>query len=157
LSNVYPTIKQWRYLVDKEEKRDNAESLPVKYSSSPSMGVLPQEANLKVFEEFADCEEYSSGFPQTITWMEEGQYCKGRYIGCRENVGRNKSKVYSISCNNEEINIWGTTILDQLFEKSAPRIGDLLCIVYDGECPSARGLNPVKLFTLLVKRMEHKS
>jgi hypothetical protein len=133
---------------EKDEKK-----MLAKQNSMPSMGVIPYEySGALSIEGMEGCEEYSSTFPHTITWIEEGQYCKGEYVGIRENIGKNKSKVYVILCDGEEINIWGTKILDQLFDKSVPRVGDTICIIYDGECPSTRGLNPTKLFTLLVKR-----
>lgn len=103
--------------------------------------------------------ETLSGFPPSPNWEKPGEALFGYYVGMRDNIGPNNSRLYEIAMprKNEEpltIAAWGSAALDRLFDSAYPAVkqGDKIAIVYLGEKPTKRGLNPVKLFALKIVR-----
>jgi hypothetical protein len=104
--------------------------------------------------------ETLAGFPPSPEWREPGEAIWGEFIGLRTDVGPNKSRIYEIAAYQGDhqppvtVAVWGSAALDRLFDSAYPPIqmGDRVGIVYLGEKPTQRGLNPVKLFALRVLR-----
>lgn len=109
-------------------------------------------------QEFAEG-EVMAGFPPSPKFERKGDCVFGEFVGLRERVGPNESRVYELAIPNGKdsmtIAVWGSTALDRLFDSAYPPIqqGDRLAIIFMGEKETKRGLNPVKLFALKVKRM----
>jgi hypothetical protein len=104
--------------------------------------------------------ETLSGFPPSAKFEKRGDCIFGEYIGLRENVGPNNSRHYELSVPRGvgqepmTVGVWGSAALDRLFDSAFPPVqqGDKVAMIYLGEKATKRGLNPVKLFALKVKR-----
>ena len=113
-------------------------------------------------EEFKRAETLS-GFPPSPKWENPGDALFGYYVTTREDIGPNHSRLYEISVPRKDqepmtVAVWGSAALDRLIDGAFPKIktGDKLGIIYCGEKPTKRGLNPVKLFALKVARADGK-
>ncbi len=113
-------------------------------------------------EEFKRAETLS-GFPPSPKWEKVGDALFGYYVGMREKIGPNESRLYEISVPRKDeepltVAVWGSAALDRLIDSAFPRIktGDKIAIIFCGEKPTKRGLNPVKLFALKVARADGK-
>jgi hypothetical protein len=109
-------------------------------------------------KEFQDAETLA-GFPPSAKFEHPGDCVFGEFINRRESVGPNNSCLYELSVPNGSgggmtVAVWGSAALDRLFDLAYPPIqpGDRLAFIYQGEKDTKRGLNPVKLFQLKVKR-----
>jgi hypothetical protein len=109
-------------------------------------------------EEFRGSETLA-GFPPSAKFENPGDCVFGEFIGMRESVGPNSSRLYELSVPNGAgegmtIAVWGSAALDRLFDSAYPPVqsGDRMAVIYCGDKPTKRGLNPVKLFALKVKR-----
>jgi len=114
-------------------------------------------------DEFKNSETLS-GFPPSPEWKEPGQALFGYFIGMREKIGPNESRLYEISVPRKgedplTVAVWGSAALDRLFDSSFPpiRTGDKLGFIFLGEKPTKRGLNPVKLFALKIARADGRT
>lgn len=104
--------------------------------------------------------ETLAGFPPSPEWRKPGEALFGDFIGVRTDVGPNHSRLYEIAAYQGEdkdpltVAVWGSAALDRLFDSAYPPIqtGDKMGIIFLGEKDTKRGLNPVKLFALKVKR-----
>lgn len=103
--------------------------------------------------------ETLSGFPPSPKWEKAGEAIFGYFVGLRENIGPNNSRLYELSVPRGEeepltVAVWGSAALDRLFDSSFPPVqsGDKVAIIFLGEKGTKRGLNPVKLFALKVVR-----
>lgn len=107
--------------------------------------------------------ETLSGFPPSPKWETPGQALFGYYVTMRENIGPNESRLYEISVPRKDeepltIAVWGSAALDRLMDSAYPKIkmGDKIAIIFLGEKPTKRGLNPVLLFALKILRPDGK-
>lgn len=108
--------------------------------------------------------ETLAGFPPSPEWVKPGDALFGEYIGMRTDVGPYKSRIYEIAAYQGEdkepltVAVWGSEALDRLFDSAYPpiQLGDRVGIIFLGEKPTQRGLNPVKLFALKVLRQGGK-
>lgn len=99
------------------------------------------------------------GLPPSPVFKVPGDAVFGIYVGMRDNVGPNNSRVYEIMAHKgpdekpELTAVWGSTAIDRMFDSAMPKIkaGDKIGFVYLGERATKRAQNPVKLFKLLVK------
>lgn len=104
--------------------------------------------------------EVLSGFPPSAKFEKPGDCIFGEYVGMRENVGPNNSRLYEVAAfqgvDKEPllVAVWGSTALDRLFDSAYPPInqGTRIAVIYVGEKMTKRAQNPVKLFALKVKR-----
>jgi hypothetical protein len=104
--------------------------------------------------------ETLAGFPPSAKFDRVGDCIFGEFVGMRESVGPNASRLYELSVpgtNNGEamsVAVWGSAALDRLYDSAYPPIqsGDRLAFIFLGEKATKRGLNPVRLFALKVKR-----
>lgn len=105
-----------------------------------------------------------SGFPPSPEWKKPGEALFGYYVMTREGVGPNESRLYEIAVPRKDdepltVAVWGSAALDRLMDSAFPALkqGDKLAIIFLGEKPTKRGLNPVKLFALKILRPDGKS
>jgi len=109
--------------------------------------------------------ETLSGFPPSPQWERPGQALFGEFVVLRDHVGPNDSRLYEIAAFQGEgkdpisVAVWGSAALDRLFDSAYPPIqmGDRVAIIFLGEKPTKRGLNPVKLFALKIVRKSGQS
>lgn len=108
--------------------------------------------------EFKGCETLA-GFPPSAKFEQPGDCVFGEFVGVRDGVGPNASRLYELSISSETgdnltVAVWGSAALDRLFDSAYPPVqsGDRMAVIYVGEKATKRGLNPVKLFALKVKR-----
>lgn len=108
--------------------------------------------------EFGNAETLA-GFPPSPKFEKVGDAVFGYYIRMQTDVGPYHSRLYELSVPRGSddpltIAVWGTSALDRLFDSAFPAIeaGDKLAIIFLGEKPTKRGLNPVKLYALKVAR-----
>lgn len=109
-------------------------------------------------EEFKGAETLA-GFPPSAKFDKPGDCVFGEFVTMREGVGPNSSRLYELSLPNGSgesmtVAVWGSAALDRLFDSAYPPVqsGDRLAVIFIGEKPTKRGLNPVRLFALKVKR-----
>lgn len=104
-----------------------------------------------------------SGFPPSPEWKAPGDALFGYFVMMREKVGPNESRLYELAVPRKDeepltVAVWGSAALDRLVDSCFPPLksGDKLAIMFLGEKPTKRGLNPVKLFALKVVRPDGK-
>lgn len=82
-----------------------------------------------------------------------GQSIQGIFIDKEEEVGQYKSNMYTLRQeNNEEIKIWGSTVLDSLMEKVP--FGSEARITFNGTQPSKNGRNPWKDYKVEFRELD---
>lgn len=108
---------------------------------------------------FFDDAQTASGFPPSAKFENPGDCVFGTFIEMRENVGPNNSRIYTLDVpvskdHTEVVSVWGSAALDRLYDSFFPAIqsGDRMAVIYLGTKETKKGLNPVKLFSLKVKR-----
>lgn len=62
---------------------------------------------------------------------------EGELVGVEENVGPNKSKMYTIKTDDEEVKVWGSTVLDDKLT-NVPK-GSYVKLEYEGKQKSKKG------------------
>ena len=74
----------------------------------------------------------------TWNYIEEGKGAEiiGVYISKEENVGENKSIIYTLEVNGETVSVWGSTVLDVRMKNI--KAGEDVKIVYLGREPSQK-------------------
>ena len=80
----------------------------------------------------------------------EDDSISGVLINIQENVGANKSMLYTIEQDKKPTNVWGSAILDQ--RMVGVKIGDLIRITYKGLGEAKQGHNAPKIFKVEVNR-----
>ena len=53
----------------------------------------------------------------TFEFKNEGDSVEGVYTSKQEDVGPNKSKMYSLDVDGKEVKVWGSTVLDNKFKQ----------------------------------------
>jgi len=87
--------------------------------------------------------EMNQSWPPKGEELKEGSSIEGRYVNKKENVGKNKSNVYTLEHDDgSKTDVWGGTVIDARMEEVA--IGKMVKIVYRGEKPSKNYSNPYK-------------
>lgn len=82
----------------------------------------------------------------------EDDSIEGVLIKIVENVGANKSMLYTIEKDGKPTNIWGSTILDQ--RMVGIKVGDLIRITYKGLGEKVGGKNAPKIFKVEVDKVQ---
>jgi hypothetical protein len=73
-----------------------------------------------------------TSWPEKGQDLEVGDSVQGRYVGKKENIGKNKSNVYVIEQQDgSKVGVWGSTVIDARFETIA--VGKMVAIEYVGE------------------------
>lgn len=68
--------------------------------------------------------------------LKDGDEIMGKYLGKKENIGRNKSLVYEIETDKGTMGVWGSTVLDTRLKNV--KEGDGVKIIYKGLVKSER-------------------
>lgn len=106
-------------------------------------------------------DEAPTGFNPLIDFQDEpGRWIVAKYIGARQDIGPNASKMYDFEAYNPEtkqtvvVSLWGSTILDKkmalLENKGSLKSGKFCFVQYLGAINTARGMNPAKNFKIVV-------
>ena len=80
--------------------------------------------------------------PQIWEYDFEGDFIEGRLVRSQEDVGVNKSMLYSIETPEGVKSVWGSAILDS--KMALVKIGDKIKITYKGLAEAKSGKNPAK-------------
>lgn len=145
---------------------ENALVAPVSVSLMPVKIEQPEAEAIDVSglpDEWQAAEKLG-GFAPSPLFETPGEALFGTYVGMRDNVGPNNSRVYEIMAYQgpdkkaELTAVWGSTALDRMFDSAFPKIksGDRIGIIYLGSKATKRNQNPVKLFQLRVLRPGEK-
>lgn len=148
----------------KTGRRELAKSEPIRYAPVDLLDMGEQVNAIEGLPDGFENAETLAGFPPSPEWKNPGDTLFGDFIGVKTDVGPNKSRLYEIAAFQGEgkdllgVAVWGSAALDRLFDSAYPPIqtGDRIGIIYLGEKPTNRGLNPVKLFALKVLRAGQK-
>jgi hypothetical protein len=84
------------------------------------------------------------------TYSNDGDSIEGILVRVQENIGVNKSKLYSIDTNNGIKSVWGSAILDD--KLAILKVGDLIRITYKGLGEAKKGKNAPKIFSVMVDK-----
>jgi len=146
----------------KAEGAETTAVAPISVSLRPVAIEQPEAESIEVEGLPAEWQaaDVLGGLPPSPVFETPGEAIFGLFVGVRDNVGPNNSRVYEIMAHKgpdqkpELTAVWGSTALDRMFDSALPKVqaGDRIGIVYLGERPTKRNQNPVKLFKLLVKR-----
>jgi len=93
---------------------------------------------------------YTEINPTTWTYEKEGDFIEGILIRMQDNVGVNKSMLYSIETPEGVKSVWGAVILDE--KMALVKIGDKVKVIYKGTAEAKKGKNPAKIFQVLVDK-----
>lgn len=80
----------------------------------------------------------------------DGDSIEGVLVAIQEDVGANKSMLYTIEADEKPTNVWGSAILDQ--RMVGVKIGELIRITYKGLGEKASGKHAPKIFKVEVDR-----
>ena len=85
-------------------------------------------------------------------WIPEndGDAIEGTLIDIQDDVGDNKSRLYTIEVDKKPTNVWGSAVLNQRMVGIS--VGDRIRITYKGLGEKAAGRNAPKLFKVEVDR-----
>ncbi len=146
----------------KAEGAETTAVAPISVSLRPVAIEQPEAESIEVEGLPAEWQaaDVLGGLPPSPVFETPGEAIFGLFVGVRDNVGPNNSRVYELMAHKgpdqkpELTAVWGSTALDRMFDSAMPKVqaGDRIGIVYLGERPTKRNQNPVKLFKLLVKR-----
>jgi hypothetical protein len=88
--------------------------------------------------------------PTQWTYAKDGDFIEGVLVNKQEDVGVNKSMLYSIETPQGVKSVWGATILDE--RMALVSIGSKIKLTYKGTAPSKKGKNPAKIFKVEVDK-----
>jgi hypothetical protein len=87
--------------------------------------------------------------PEDWKYSNKGDSIEGVLVQKQENIGPNKSMLYSLETENGIKNVWGATVLDNLL--ALIQVGIKIRITYEGVAADKKGgKNPAKLFKVEV-------
>lgn len=91
--------------------------------------------------------------PELWQFEKEGDFIEGILVQKQEDVGVNKSMLYSIKTPSEDVkNVWGSAVLDS--RMAFVSINDKVRITYQGLGESKSGKNAPKIFKVEVDKEE---
>lgn len=87
--------------------------------------------------------------PDFWSYENEGDVIEGTLVKVEDEVGMNKSKIYSLESEPGVFkSVWGSTILDQ--RMTLVKVGQRVRITYKGLSEKKPGKNPAKIFKVEV-------
>ena len=86
--------------------------------------------------------------PSTWNYEKEEDFIEGFLVQKQEDIGINKSMLYSIETPEGVKNVWGSAILDQ--RMAFVKIGNRVKITYKGLSEAKAGKNAAKIFKVEV-------
>jgi len=81
-----------------------------------------------------------------------GDFIEGVLVRKQDNIGINKSMLYSIETSEGLKNVWGSTILDN--RMALVTVGEKIRVTYKGLAEAKAGKNPAKIFKVEVDKLE---
>jgi len=90
--------------------------------------------------------------PSIWTYKNDGDFIEGVFIKAKDDVGPNKSMLYTIETSEGVKNVWGATILDE--KMSVVNVGDKIKIVYKGLGTKKPSQNAPKMFQVFKDVLE---
>ena len=89
--------------------------------------------------------------PTDWKYEKDGDFIEGIVVNKQEDIGVNKSKLYSIETSEKGVkNVWGATILDS--RMNFVKVGDKVKITYKGLAEAQGGKNAAKIFKVEVDK-----
>jgi len=88
--------------------------------------------------------------PTDWTYQDEGDFIEGILVQKQEEIGINKSNLYSIETPEGVKNVWGSAILDS--RMSLTTVGDKIKITFKGLAEAKPGKNPAKIFKVEIDK-----
>lgn len=88
--------------------------------------------------------------PTDWKYDKDGDFIEGFLLRIQDEVGINKSKLYSIETPNGVLNVWGATILDS--RMALVKIGSKVKITFKGLAEPQAGKNAAKIFKVEVDK-----
>ena len=88
--------------------------------------------------------------PSAWVYSKAGDFVEGVLIRVQDDVGVNKSMLYSIETPEGVKSVWGATILDE--KMALVKVGDKIKITFQGTAEAKKGKNPAKKFTVEVDK-----
>jgi len=88
--------------------------------------------------------------PTGWLYEKDGDFIEGILIRVQDNIGVNKSMLYSIQTSQGVKNVWGAKILDERL--ALVPVGSKLKITYKGLAEAKKGKNPAKIFKVEVDK-----
>lgn len=86
--------------------------------------------------------------PNVWKYENEGDFVEGILVQKQDDVGENKSKMYSVDTSEGIINVWGSVVLDG--RMALVKVGDKIKITYKGLGEAKSGRNAPKIFKVEV-------
>ncbi len=86
--------------------------------------------------------------PTDWVYEKDGDFIEGFLVQKQENIGPNKSMLYSVETPEGVKNVWGATILDS--RMSLVKVGSKVKITYKGKAEAKGGKNPAKIYKVEV-------
>ncbi len=86
--------------------------------------------------------------PKEWKYEKEGDFVEGILVRVQENIGANKSMLYSIETPEGVKSVWGSAILDS--RMALVKVGSKIKITYKGLAEAKGGKNPAKIFKVEV-------
>lgn len=93
---------------------------------------------------------YKEVNPDYWTYNTDGDFIEGILVHVQDNVGVNKSKLYSIETKDGIRNVWGATILDS--RMLLIPVGSKIKITYKGMTAPQKGKKPAKVFRVEIDK-----
>lgn len=95
----------------------------------------------------------ASGVLPMVEWERPGSCVIGAFRATREKIGVNESRIYDFAdpATGELFGVWGSTILDQRIDATAPKPGDFVRIVFLGDVETGRGQSAAHNFEVAVR------
>jgi len=88
--------------------------------------------------------------PTDWTYKEDGDFIEGFLVQIQEDIGPNKSKLYTVEAPEGVKNVWGATLLDS--RMALVKVGEKIKITYKGLAEAKKGKNPAKIFKVEVDK-----
>ena len=74
---------------------------------------------------------------ETGTVWDKKEPIEGQLLGTEHNVGPNDSTMYTVAVGDDEVKVWGSTVLDDKLKNVKP--GSFVKIEYEGKLKSKKG------------------
>ncbi len=88
--------------------------------------------------------------PEIWTYENDGDFIEGILVLKQDEIGENKSWMYSIETPKGVVNVWGSAILDS--RMALVNVGDKIKITYKGLGEGKSGRSPPKIFKVEVDK-----
>ncbi len=88
--------------------------------------------------------------PTEWNYSNDGDFIEGILVRVQDNVGVNKSMLYSVETPEGVKSVWGAAILDS--RMALVKVGDKVKVTFKGLAEAKGGKNPAKIFKVEVDK-----